>query len=99
MDSGLARPATRAEALCPVCLCRDAVPQAVFGTVAQALVPAAPGLFPALGLREMQANPRLIRFENTNIAQVAIFLGEVKSIPYDEFVRNTEADIRNVDLP
>ena len=29
---------------------RDSVRQAVFGTVAQALMPAAPGLFPALGL-------------------------------------------------
>ena len=28
----------------------------VFGTVAQALVPAAPGLFPALGLVEMQVS-------------------------------------------
>jgi len=32
------------------CLRRDAVRQRVFGIVAQALVPAAPGLFPALGL-------------------------------------------------
>jgi hypothetical protein len=41
----------------------------------------------------------LIRFQNANIAQVAIFLGEVKSIPYDEFVWNAEANVRDVDLP
>jgi hypothetical protein len=35
-------------------LCRDA--EGVFDTVAQALVPAAPGLFPALGLWQIPVN-------------------------------------------
>ena len=41
----------------------------------------------------------LVRFENADIAQVAVFLGEIESVSNHEFIRNTESHVRDIDRP